>query len=80
LVGGLSLFARGGAFVWHGEIDADIPDIDAAETRKTGISAVAGGGVDFTFTRRFALRAEWERYFITRDSMDLLTVGIRLKF
>jgi hypothetical protein len=80
LVGGLSLFARGGGFVWHGEIDADIPDIDAAETKKTGISAVAGGGVDFTFTRQFTLRAEWERYFITRDSMDLLTVGVRLKF
>jgi OmpA family protein/Calx-beta domain-containing protein len=80
LVGGLSVFARGGGFVWHGEIDADIPNIDATETKKTGVSAVAGAGVDFAFTRQFALRAEWERYFITRDSMDLLTVGVRVKF
>jgi hypothetical protein len=80
LAGGLSLFARGGVFVWHGEIDADIPAIDAAETKKTGVSAVAGGGVDFAFTHQFALRAEWERYFIARDSMDLLSVGVRFRF
>jgi opacity protein-like surface antigen len=80
LVGGLSVFARGGGFVWHGEIDADVPGVDAAETKKTGVSGVVGAGLDFAFIRHFALRAEWERYFITRDSMDLLTVGLRFSF
>jgi opacity protein-like surface antigen len=80
LVGGLAVFARGGGFVWHGEIDADIPAVAAAETKKTGLSGVVGAGLDFAFTRHFALRAEWERYFLSRDSMDLLTAGLRFSF
>ena len=80
LVGGLSAFARGGAFIWHGEIDADIPGTYALDTKKTGFSGVAGAGLDFAFARHVAVRVEWERYFITRDSIDLLTVGMRFRF
>jgi len=71
---------RGGGFVWHGEIDADIPGVNAAQTKKTGLSGVAGAVWDYAFTRQLALRAEWERYFISRDSMDLLSLGLRLDF
>jgi OmpA-like transmembrane domain/Calx-beta domain len=80
LVGGLSVFARVGGFVWHGEIDAENPGVDGVETKKTGISAVAGAGIDYSVGRHIAFRAEWERYLITRDSMDLLSVGVRVKF
>jgi hypothetical protein len=80
VAGGLSVFARGGGFAWHGEIDAAIPGIDADSTKKTGLSGIIGAGVDFAFTRQLAVRAEWERYFISRDSMDLATLGLRYRF
>jgi opacity protein-like surface antigen len=80
VVGGLAVFARGGGFVWHGEIDAAIPGIDTDSTRKTGLAGVVGAGADFAFTNQLALRAEWERYFLTRDSMDLATFGLRYRF
>jgi opacity protein-like surface antigen len=80
VVGGLSVFARGGGFAWHGEIDAAIPGIDADSTKKTGLAGVVGAGADFGFTKHLALRAEWERYFITRDSMDLAAIGFWYRF
>jgi len=80
LTGGLSLFTRGGGFGWRGKIDADLPGIDAGSSKKTGLSGVLGGGIDFAFSTRLAVRAEWERYFIARDAMDLATLGLRITF
>jgi OmpA-like transmembrane domain/Calx-beta domain len=80
LTRGLSLFAKGGGFVWHGKIDADLPGLDAGSSKKTSLSGVLGGGIDFAFSKRLAVRAEWERYFITRDAMDLATLGLRVNF
>jgi hypothetical protein len=31
-------------------------------------------------TSHFALRVEWERYFVTRYSVDLASVGLRFGF
>jgi hypothetical protein len=80
VVGGLSVFARGGGFAWHGEINAAIPGSDADSSRKTGLAGVMGAGIEFAFTKQLALRAEWERYLITRDSMDLAVIGVRCRF
>jgi hypothetical protein len=80
LTGGLSLFARGGGFGWRGKIDVDLPGIDAKSSSKTALLGVLGGGVQFAFSTRFAVRAEWERYFITRDAIDLATLGVRVTF
>jgi hypothetical protein len=78
--GGLTLFARGGGFAWRGKIDADASGMQTGSSRKTGLSGVLGGGVEFALSARLTLRAEWERYFITRDSMDLATIGLRVGF
>jgi opacity protein-like surface antigen len=80
-VGGrVSLFARGGGFAWRGKIDADTAGMEAGSSSKSGFSGVLGGGFEFGLSARLKVRAEWERYFITRDSMDLATIGLRINF
>jgi Calx-beta domain/OmpA-like transmembrane domain len=76
----VSLYARAGGFAWRGKIDAALPGLSAASNRKDGLSGVLGAGVGVDLTSHFALRIEWERYFVTRYSADLASVGVRFGF
>jgi hypothetical protein len=76
----VSLYARAGGFVWRGKIDAVLAGVDAASTRKDGVSGVLGAGIGVELASHFSLRVEWERYFVTRHSVDLASVGVRFGF
>jgi hypothetical protein len=76
----LSLYARAGALAWRGKIDATLPGLNVASSRKDGFSGVLGAGIGVDLTSHFALRVEWERYFLTRYSVDLASVGVRFGF
>jgi hypothetical protein len=49
-------------------------------TRKDGVSGVLGAGIGVELASHFSLRVEWERYFVTRHSVDLASVGVRFGF
>jgi len=76
----LSLYARAGGIVWRGQIDASLPGLDAVSTRKDGVSVVLGAGLGVDLTSHLTLRIEWERYFLTRYSVDLPSLGVRFGF
>jgi hypothetical protein len=76
----LSLYARAGGFAWRGKIDASLPGLDAVSTRKDGVSGVLGAGLGVDLTSHLTLRIEWERYFLTRYSVDLPSLGVRFGF
>lgn len=80
------LFAKVGAFEW--DVDTglafdEIPFFD--ET--TGEALLLGAGADLNLSQRFALRAEWERFFEVGDAevtgetdIDLASIGFVVRF
>jgi OOP family OmpA-OmpF porin len=67
------LFGKVGAFTW----DASGSGLgDSAD----GTDIMLGAGVGWNLTKRFGLRAEWERFDIDGDDVDFLSVGVQFNF
>lgn len=81
-----SLLGRLGGYYWR--TDSDLPFATGlAKVRDTGTDVKFGAGVQYEFTRNFALRGEFERFngigngSTSGDSkVNLLSIGAVLKF
>ena len=72
------VLGKAGGFVWHGtsDIKANSGNINISED---GLDLVLGFGLRHDITSRYAVRAEWERFFMKPD-VDLITGGVEVSF
>ena len=72
----VSLFARGGIFVW----DADI-DIDGIRRAVADDSnPYYGAGAKVGFTNNFSLVGDWTRYELEDVNSDVISIGLEYRF
>ncbi|RLJ16827.1 hypothetical protein DJ031_15245 [bacterium endosymbiont of Escarpia laminata] len=76
------LFGKVGLFFWDADIDArfEVGGQPISFDSKQGVDPVFGAGVKFHINKKTALRVEWERYEIDRDSVQLLSAGVEYRF
>ncbi len=71
-----SFYGKVGLFFWDGTISATgSPDFS-----DDGNDILFGIGGSFDLTSQFGLRAEWERYDLDGDDVDMLSVGVQFMF
>lgn len=74
-----ALYLKGGLFNW--EVDSNLFDIDADRTAATrGTDVFFGMGANYDLNARFEISAEWERYQLEEDDIDLLSTELKFKF
>ena len=69
------IFGKLGAYMW----DASGGGL-ASGSSDDGTDIMVGAGVNWNFTSRFGVRAEWERFDIDGDDVDFLSVGAQYNF
>lgn len=76
------LFGKVGLFFWDADIDArfEVGGQPISFDSKQGVDPVFGAGVKYHINKKMALRVEWERYEIDRDSVQLLSAGVEYRF
>lgn len=76
------LFGKVGLFFWDADIDArfEVGGQPISFDSKQGVDPVFGAGVKFHINKKTALRVEWERYEVDRDSVQLLSAGVEYRF
>lgn len=72
----LTLFARGGAFIWEAEARLDNRNFDFPEDT----NPYYGAGADFKVTRRLSLVGDWTRYELDAAESDVISLGFRYRF
>jgi len=76
------LFGKAGLFFWDADIDArfEVGGQPISFDSKQGVDPVFGAGVKFHINKKTAVRVEWERYEIDRDSVQLFSAGVEYRF
>ncbi|MBL3601376.1 MAG: outer membrane beta-barrel protein [gamma proteobacterium endosymbiont of Lamellibrachia anaximandri] len=76
------LFGKVGLFFWDADIDArfEVGGQPISFDSKQGVDPVFGAGMKFHINKKTALRVEWERYEIDRDSVQLFSAGAEYRF
>jgi hypothetical protein len=72
----LTLFARGGAFIWEAEARLDKGNFDFPEDA----NPYYGAGADLMVTRRLSLVGDWTRYELDSVESDVISLGFRYRF
>lgn len=72
----LTLFARGGAFIWEAEARLDNSNFDFPQDT----NPYYGAGADFKVTRRLSLVGDWTRYELDAAESDVISLGFRYRF
>jgi opacity protein-like surface antigen len=67
------LFAKGGGYAWRSHLPLPLAE------RDEGVDFTFGGGLMFRFTPHVALRAEWERFRVDSERLDLISVGLQVQ-
>ena len=74
-----ALYLKGGLFNW--EVDSNLFDIDTEKTTPTrGTDVFFGLGANYDLNARFEISAEWERFQMEEDDIDLLSTELKFKF
>ncbi|MBL3528401.1 MAG: outer membrane beta-barrel protein [gamma proteobacterium endosymbiont of Lamellibrachia anaximandri] len=76
------LFGKVGLFFWDADIDArfEVGGQPISFDSKQGVDPVFGAGMKFHINKKTAVRVEWERYEIDRDSVQLFSAGVEYRF
>ena len=69
------VFGKVGAFMWDASGGGA-----ASGLSEDGTDLMFGAGVNWNFTEKVGLRAEWERFDIDGDDVDFLSVGVQFNF
>lgn len=69
------IFGKVGAYMW----DAQGGGV-TSNFSEDGTDLMFGAGVNWNFTPKFGLRAEWERFDIDGDDVDFLSIGAQFNF
>lgn len=72
----VSLFGRGGVFVWDAGVEVD--GIRAAVDDDS--NPYYGGGAKVSFTRNFSLVGDWTRYELDEVDTDVYSLGFEYRF
>ncbi len=74
-----ALYFKGGLFNW--EVDSNLFDIDTEKAAPTrGTDVFFGLGANYDLNARFEISAEWERFQMEEDDIDLLSTELKFKF
>jgi Calx-beta domain/OmpA-like transmembrane domain/Beta-propeller repeat len=76
----LSVFGKAGLFIWQGEVKANAGSFGSVSKDENGVDLTLGLGTSFKITDRIQIRTEWERYFLKRDDIDLISIGMSFHF
>jgi len=72
----VSLFGRGGLFVW----DADIEVNGVRAAVDDDSNPYYGGGAKVAFSERFSLLGDWTRYELDDVDTDVISIGFEYRF
>lgn len=75
----VSIFGKLGLFLWDLEA-SDTTGGQPFATSADGTDLSFGFGLDYRFSRNWALRAEWESFKLEDESARLLSIGIVYRF
>jgi len=74
-----TLYLKGGVFNW--EVESDLFDINDDRLQQTrGTDIFFGLGANYDLNTRFGISAEWERFQMEEDDIDLLSTKLKFKF
>ena len=62
------------------EVEARAATGEKATRDRDGVDPLLGAHVLLNVTDRFQLRAEYERYFVDGDGIDVLSAGLQVRF
>lgn len=68
-----------GAFIWSNEREATIDSVKHVE-KDRGVNAVAQLGLSFAITRKVSVELSGQRFFMSDDDVDRLSIGISVGF
>lgn len=76
---GITAQAGVGAFLWTNERDATIDSVKHVE-KDRGINLVAQLGLSFAIARKLSVEVSGQRFFMSGDDVDRLSVGVAVSF
>lgn len=72
----LTLFGRAGVFGWESKYRATNLDARSDRRREEGADLILGAGLEFALVGRIGLTADWSRYSVAGESIDLAGLGL----
>ncbi|MEM7311256.1 MAG: hypothetical protein AAF682_31610 [Planctomycetota bacterium] len=79
-LGPLRATASAGLWYWDAEVNIRIADGPAASFERDGLDPILGLGLGMDLGRGVSLRADYAKYFVDDEDLDLLSVALELAF
>ncbi|MEG0822649.1 MAG: outer membrane beta-barrel protein [Burkholderiaceae bacterium] len=74
------LYAKGGVSYFKTGLSADIPSVISLAEKDSATGAAWGFGASYPVWRGLSLRAEWERYRVSGETIDLIGGSLAWQF
>ena len=76
-----SIYAKLGAYFWESDLElSTAAGVITGAPQEDGTNVVYGVGGDVYFSEHFGLRAEWERYALDPNDVDLISASVLFRF
>ncbi len=83
IMNNMDVFGKVGGFVWNVDGTASVTSggtTVAVNAEDDGTSIMFGFGAEYEFNNNVGIRAEWERYDVSSDDVDLFSLGVEYDF